>query len=100
MSNDTDDTEEIDAEAHLADIAVDAILGAQALPRETKRLFWGAVLKGATLGDAKDQAGIENTMVATHLMIQLLEIDYVMGLHNWETNGSPGSFEQFLKVKR
>jgi hypothetical protein len=84
----------------LSEFATESIVAAHALTQNTKRLFWCAVLNGAGMKEAADQAGIDDVMIATHLMIQLLEIDYVMGMHYLETNETPGTFTQDRKLKQ
>lgn len=92
--------DEIEAEEELSDLAAETILAAHVLPQNTKRLFWDAVLKGASMKEAADQAAIDNAMIATHLMIQLLEIDYVMGMHYLETHETPGTYTQNRNLKQ
>lgn len=46
---------------------------ARALPIETKRRFWAAMLNGARLGEARDLVGIEDVMVAGELLRELME---------------------------
>ncbi len=84
----------------LAGLAGETILDACALPQNTKRIFWHAVLNGATMKEAAEQAAIDNAMIATHLMIQLLEIDQVMGMHYIETHETPGTYTQNRKLEQ
>lgn len=52
---------------------------ARALPIETKRRFWAAMLNGASLGEARDLVGIEDVMVAGELVVDLMNAAEVAG---------------------
>jgi hypothetical protein len=65
------------------------MLAAYNLPRDTKRDFWRAIMNDATMTDAMKQTGIKDDQLAAYLMIQFLEVDYVIGTHLWETDEAP-----------
>ncbi len=51
---------------------------AQALPFETKRIFWRAMTKdGKNVGEAREIAGIDDVMVAGQLVMLLHNIVHV-----------------------